>query len=351
MAEHDYVIKKSDKIYINYKLTAEQERISDEILQNFKKKKNQLINAVCGAGKTELVFKVIEYALKNKKRVGFAIPRKDVVIELSIRLQNAFQDAKVVAIYGGSTNVLEGDILVLTTHQLYRYEKYFDLLILDEIDAFPFKDNDVLYQLFLRSVKGNYVLMSATASKKFIQNLEKNKVQILNLFVRYHYKPIPVPKIYVVPLFIFKMIFLIFKLKKFIKEGKPVLVFVPTIDLSKKLYIFIKNFVKPGYFLNSTILDRQQIIDDFRNKIYKYLITTSVLERGVTLENLQVIIYKADSNIYNEAALTQISGRVGRKKNFTSGEVIFLGDKKTNEMEKSINRIVEANKNLQKLLL
>ena len=51
---------------ISYSLTKEQERISNKILKNYINGFNQLIYAVCGAGKTELVFKVMEYALKNK---------------------------------------------------------------------------------------------------------------------------------------------------------------------------------------------------------------------------------------------------------------------------------------------
>ena len=99
---------------------------------------------VFGAGKTELVYKVIFYALSHKQTVAFAIPRRDVVIELFPRIKNAFPNSKVVTVYGGHTGSLTGDIVLLTTHQLYRYEKYFDLIIIDEIDAFPFKDNFVL---------------------------------------------------------------------------------------------------------------------------------------------------------------------------------------------------------------
>ena len=48
------------KANISYTLSQEQEEISLKILEGFKRKKNTLVYAVCGAGKTELVFKVIE---------------------------------------------------------------------------------------------------------------------------------------------------------------------------------------------------------------------------------------------------------------------------------------------------
>lgn len=339
------------KLDIKYSLTVEQERIAKEVLDNFINSYDQLIYAVCGAGKTELVFKVIDYALKHKMKVGFAIPRKDVVIELSRRFQASFKNSIVTPVYGGNNSLIEGDIICLTTHQLYRYENFFDLLILDEIDAFPYKDNDVLYEMFKRSVKGHYVLMSATPSEKIINEFKKSKdKKILTLFTRYHMKEIPVPKIKIFIGMISKLIYIVYKLNKFIKENKPTLIFVPTIYDSKNLYNLIKNLAKTGYFVNSKSEERKEIIDKFRNGEFKYLVTTAVLERGVTLKNLQVIIYKADSEIYDDASLVQISGRVGRVVGATSGEVIYLSDKKTKAMVKAIEITNEANRHLQKLL-
>ena len=61
----------------------------------------------------------------NNKKVGFAIPRKDVVVELEDRIKDAFPLNNVVRVYGGHTDLLDGDIILLTTHQLFRYNKYF----------------------------------------------------------------------------------------------------------------------------------------------------------------------------------------------------------------------------------
>jgi len=75
-------------------------------------------------------------------------------------------------------------------------------------------------------------------------------------------------------------------------------------------------------------------------------VTTAVLERGVTLKNVQVIIYDADSDIYNEYSLVQIAGRVGRKYDAPTGEVIFLGSFKTPDMERAISTIQKRNADL-----
>jgi late competence protein required for DNA uptake (superfamily II DNA/RNA helicase) len=60
--------------------------------------------------------------------------------------------------------------------------------------------------------------------------------------------------------------------------------------------------------------NRQHIIDDFRRSKYKYLVTTAVLERGVTVKNLQVIVLKAITKYIRQGALIQIAGRGGEEK-------------------------------------
>ena len=64
------------------------------------------------------------------------------------------------------------------------------------------------------------------------------------------------------------------------------------------------------------------------------------------MRNLQVIIYKSHSFVYDKGTLIQISGRVGRKADAPTGEVVFLANRKTQEMVDAINEIEESNKSL-----
>lgn len=326
---------------INYQLSEEQKKISSKVVDLINNKKNVLINAVCGAGKTELVYEVILNCLKKGYQIGFAIPRKDVVIDLYPRIKEAFSNQQVVAVYGGHHSNLKGNIIILTTHQLYRYENYFDLLILDEIDAFPFQNNDTLNCFFKKSLKGNYIMMSATARDKIINEVKKDNGEVLFLDKRYHNHPLPVPKMK--SIIIGKIFYLWYLLYYFKKKKLPVLVFVPTIDECEELYNKCK-FIKNGYFVHSKKEDREQIITDFKNNKYDYLITTSVLERGVTIKNLQVIVFNAEHELYDEKSLIQISGRVGRKMDAYEGEVIFIASYITEEMQKCCKEIIRANK-------
>lgn len=334
---------KEAPIEIEFALSQEQGELSEKIVTNFKNGIDTLVYAVCGAGKTEISYAVISYAIYNGLTVGFALPRRDVVIELYYRLKEAFPKNSIAAVYGQHTNNLEADIIILTTHQLYRYEKYFDLLVMDEIDAFPFKDNELLISMYERSKRGNVVLMSATPSDKVIKSFQQDGHDILELRTRFHKKEIPVPKTVIHPSFL-KVFYLIKKLKQYKEDGKVCFIFTPSIAKCESLYRLLSIFVKGGEYVHSKRENRVEIIGNFKKNAYLFLVTTSVLERGVTFKNLQVIVTDADEeSIYSSATLIQISGRVGRKIGATGGDVIFLAEQETNSMRKAIDEIKFCN--------
>ena len=60
------------------------------------------------------------------------------------------------------------------------------------------------------------------------------------------------------------------------------------------------------------------------SRIISLLVTTTILERGVTISNVAVAVLGAENPVFDEAALVQISGRVGRDRKFPEGEICFL---------------------------
>lgn len=347
-AKDAYKTPEHAKIFLEYELSEEQKQLSNQLIKNYKEGKNSFINACCGSGKTEIVINSISYAIECGERVGFAVPRRDVAIELWERFKKIFKQNKIVLVCGGYHEKLEGDLVCLTTHQLFRYEKYFDLLIMDEVDAFPYQGNDTLHTFFKRSLRGKYILMSATITPELKSQIKRDGTQVLELFTRFHKHPLPVPECY-----LNNIVFLYYKLIKecrnFIKQGKQIFIFCPTISICETLYKLIKIFIKKGTFVHSKVQDRQIRINDFKNGKYTYLVTTAVLERGVTVKDLQVIVFLADHKIYDQYSLIQIAGRAGRKKEAPEGRVIFLVRKINDEINECISSIISANSNMQKL--
>ena len=348
-AEYNTQEPKNAYFALAYELSLEQKELSDRLVRNYQNGIDSLVNAVCGSGKTEICLKIIKYCIQNGLTVGFAVPRRSVCVELKNRFQSIFQKNKVIAVYGGHHNRIKGDIICLTTHQLFRYKNYFDLLIMDEIDAFPYKGNDVLKQMFANAVRGHHVLLTATPSKSLIKEYQQPGKDMMRLAVRFHRHPLPVPK-----LLFGGSISLHYKLlitvRKFLKKNKQLFIFVPTVDESKKIAFFLNLFFRKGTYINSKRNDNDLLIEEFRNKKYMYLVTTAVLERGVTIRDLQVIVFNADHNIYDSAALIQIAGRAGRRKDAPEGEVIFFVKRNNEEIQTAINDIESNNKILQDML-
>ncbi len=348
-ADEPFIEPKDTKYKLTYSLSKEQKALSKQLVINYKNKTNSLVKAVCGSGKTEIVLNTISYAIKKGSRVAFVVPRRDVAIELYLRFKEIFVNNTVILLYGGHHDCLTGDLICMTCHQLFRYEHYFDLIVMDEIDAFPYKGNDVLQAFFKRSLRGNYILLSATPSDEFVESFKREGGSVLELFVRFHRHPLPVPKA-VIGNRIKLLYELVKELRYFLSQNKPVFIFTPTIDICESTFNLLRIFVKGGNCVHSKHPKRAEIINNFRKGKYRYLVTTAVLERGVTIKNLQVIIFHADHSIYDSYSLVQIAGRVGRKKDAPTGEVIYLAEQFTKEMDKSIKDIQNANKTLQNLL-
>lgn len=156
------------------------------------------------------------------------------------------------------------------------------------------------------------------------------------------------PKIYY-GLIILKFIITLYRTRKYIKNNKPVLIFAPTIGIATNLFKILSKFIKNGGLVHSKVKNNSTIINNFKDTKLKYLVTTSVLERGITIKGLQVIIFNADHDIYNKETLVQIAGRVGRKKDEPTGDIIYLITRITPAILASINDIKEKNEYLHSM--
>ena len=319
---------------LSFDLTTNQKKVSDQIATTIKSN-SVLVEAVCGAGKTELVVQSVGNALMDNKKVGWAIPRRQVVLQLNDRLQKIFPTLKVIAVCEGHTSVFEGDLIICTTHQLFRYERYFDLLVLDEPDAFPYKGDAMLEAFVINSVKGHIIYLTATPSKEQKEQIKQGKIEHITLFQRPFNNRLPVPK---------KIIsfngYLYFWLMTYLKKTEhQTMVFVPTI---KKALMISKllNLV----CVTSKTENKEEVIQNFMNKKIKHIVCTTVLERGVTFSNIHVVVLNANHRVFDESSLIQISGRVGRDKNYPTGACYFLMNEQSKEVDKCIKEIEKANK-------
>jgi len=242
---------------------------------------------------------------------------------------------------GGYKYNEKSDFIFLTTHQLKKYENYFDLLIIDEVDAFPFYDDNKLENAAFLAAK-QFIYLSATVPLKYQNLVRKDKVKLVNNYYRHHLKIMPLPQ-FKETSSIMKFIHLLKLIFKF--RANPLIIYVPTKKRGRYLEKMIYLFIRKVKFVCSDNLN-DEIINKFRNREINILISTSVLERGITLANLNAIIYDSDNFIFDEAMLIQICGRVGRDVIHYQGEVIMLTKTITRAMINARKRIVSYNEML-----
>lgn len=363
ICEGDEIIRSCEKIIYpsirdggltwHGKLTAAQQEVSDELVNSFFKKQNHLVHAVTGAGKTEMLFKVVASCLSQGRRCCIATPRIDVVDELYPRLQEAFQKVTIGKYHGREYFEPKDEQLVIcTTHQLLKFYQAFDLLVIDEVDSFPFRNNPVLNYGAKNAVKedGSTFYLSATPDKNLVKQAKQGQIGYSLLKRRFHGGLLPVPQeiIFLRPFLKKEKLHpkLLREIRKIIASKKPLLIFIP-----KVIELPIYQKVLKTYFLKLKIdsvhaqdLQRQEKVLAFRNNKLDILLTTTILERGVTFKRVQVIVVAADDQIYNVPSLVQIAGRVGRSKDDQKGTVVFCYHRYTSEIKQARQQIQMMNK-------
>ncbi|AJS61654.1 DEAD/DEAH box helicase [Paenibacillus sp. IHBB 10380] len=314
-----------------------------------------LLWAVTGAGKTEMIFPLLDSILQVGGRVLVATPRRDVVLELAPRLAKAFPDESVVTLYGGSTERWRPGLLTLaTTHQLMRFYQAFDLVVIDELDAFPYHNDPMLAFAAYHACKpaGKFVYLSATPPQVLQREVARGTVGHARVPVRFHGHPLPVPKRVSLKLLaqcLCKPILLrpLFKeLKHSLNRGAQVFVFVSRIRHIQPLVEKLRKEFNSIEVEGTSSVDplRGEKVMAFRQTTIRLLVTTTILERGVTVPKSDVYVVDADSDLFDEASLVQMAGRAGRSSSDPAGAVVFASSEWTRSQRKAISQIKTMNR-------
>ncbi|AIQ14823.1 DEAD/DEAH box helicase [Paenibacillus durus] len=293
-----------------------------------------LLWAVTGAGKTEMIFPLLEAVLAAGGRALVATPRRDVVLELAPRLAKAFPAESIAVLYGGSQDRwAEGRLALATTHQLLRFHQAFDLVIIDELDAFPYHNDPMLAFAAEGACKpgGSFIYLSATPPTQMQREVRRGRLAHARVPVRFHGFPLPVPTHLKMP-----------SVADCLKRGRLPLKLLRTLrqSLERKAQIFLfaariaqidpllqlLRRAMPGVVIEGTSSqdpERAGKVTAFRRREISLLVTTTILERGVTVPRSDVFILDADNRLFDEASLVQMAGRAGRSKDDPKGRVVF----------------------------
>ncbi|WP_242685744.1 DEAD/DEAH box helicase family protein [Staphylococcus simiae] len=326
-----------------FELSEQQQYASNIIVEAVKIRQTVLLYAVTGAGKTEMMFKGIQQARQNGDNVAIVSPRVDVVIEISQRIKEAFKDEEIDILHQQSQQQFNGHFIIATVHQLYRFKGHFDVVFIDEVDAFPLSMDASLQQTIKSATKTTctIIYMTATPPKQLLRNIPTNN--IVKLPARFHRQPLLLPSFKYFKLTPNKrQTLLLNMIMQQIRSQRFTLVFFNNIDTMITTYQTYQQILNNLTYVYSSDAFRFEKVERLRKGDYQVLFTTTILERGFTMSKLDVIVI--DSHTFNEAALIQIAGRVGRKLQSTSGHVWFLHQGVTLEMLRAKRNIAMMNK-------
>ena len=333
-------------------LTPFQEQVSIGLLQAVDKEEPSLVHAVTGAGKTEMIYQVVAKVINRGGAVCLASPRIDVCLELYKRLQSDFT-CKISLLHGESEPYFRTPLVVATTHQLLKFYQAFDLLIVDEVDAFPYVDNPILYHAVNNCVKesGLKIFLTATSTDELDKKVKQGELKRLSLPRRFHGNPLVIPK----PVWLsdfdkhLQKNRLVPKLRRYIEKQRetayPLLIFASEIEKGERLKeILQRDFPNEKIgFVSSVTEDRLQQVQAFRDRELTILISTTILERGVTFPCVDVFVVEANHQLFTKSSLIQIGGRVGRSMDRPTGQLIFFHDGINRSIKKAIKEVKEMN--------
>ncbi|MDF7627544.1 helicase-related protein [Lactobacillaceae bacterium L1_55_11] len=307
-------------------LTAAQQQVSQALIATWRARQRRLVWAVTGAGKTEMLFPLLNAALLKGDRVALVSPRLDVINELAPRLRAAFPGQGLMVLHGRVEEPYQYTQLVLATvHQLLRFYQAFDLIIIDEVDSYPYQGDAMLAQAVRQAAKSNHceIYLTATPTRALRQAIKQGELAVSYLPLRFHRHLLPnitiqrcgdwrkrQPR----------------RLKEQVGQlalsGRPFLIFVPQVADLAVMAAYLADFKQlQGHTVHAQDPERTEKIEDLRAGRVQYLVTTTILERGVTFKGIDVVIIGAEERVFTENALVQIAGRVGRSAERPTGEI------------------------------
>ena len=334
-------------------LTEAQSLASGQVLAFIKNSEpgDALLWAACGAGKTEVCFPAAAWALGQGKSILFAAPRQDVIHDVAPRLQQDFPYCRMQVLTGAIPDKFQiGGMVLATTHQILRFWHAFDVIFLDEMDAFPYRGDRALAWGLSHALRpgGKILYLTATPSPEVLKAVKQRKMRLIRLPARHHRKPVPVPvwvKTSPAPA-AGKIAEAWAKIVKNLRQRGPVLAFVPKIA---QVEPWLKDFRRylPDWRLDGSYSSdpgRAGKMEALRRGDFDLFLSTTILERGITLQGIQVVILEADHPVFDERALVQMAGRAGRTREEPEGEALFVAVRMTSAMSTAIRWIEEQNK-------
>ena len=315
-----------------FDLTPSQKRSVEEILTDLKKTTpmNRLLEGDVGSGKTVVAAVAAFVSFLNGKRSVIMAPTQILAEQHFLTLTNLFRDYKLRIALVTSEGIKkdEGNVdLYVGTHALLHKNEGFDnvaLVVIDEQHRFGVEQRaQLIKKMRFENVAPHVLTMTATPIPRtvaltFYQDLDlstldelpKGRISTITWIV----PPVKRDKAYG------------WIKEKIEKDKIQVFIICPLIEESEKESMKDVKAVKAEYETLKKIfkgfkvgllhgklkmIEKNQIIQNFKKRKIQILVSTPVVEVGIDIPNANIMLIEA-SERFGLAQLHQLRGRVGR---------------------------------------
>ena len=199
---------------------------------------------------------------------------------------------------------------------------------------------------------GRYIYLTATSTLSLEEQVRLGSLEKHHLARRFHGNPLVLPKFFWQGRLQKSLMRgklprpLVYQIKKQRKSKFPLLIFFPNIAIGEKFTSILQNYLpdEKMAFVSSKSEERSATVENFREKELSILVTTTILERGVTFPQVDVFVCMANHHLYTSSSLIQIGGRVGRSPDRPTGKLYFFHEGLSKSMLRCREEIKVMNK-------
>lgn len=222
-----------------------------------------------------------------------------------------------------------------------------------DIYGFPYHNDPMLAYAAEQACKpdGSFIYLSATPPQEMQRQARLGRLPHARVPVRFHGHPLPMPQ-HLTMASVQQCLkratlpsSLIQAIRKSLTREAQIFLFVSRIAHIEGLITLLR-LLCPGVVIEGTSSKdpaRADKVTAFRNREISMLVTTTILERGVTVPRSDVFVLDADSSLFDEASLVQMAGRAGRSKDDPAGCVVFVSPQWSRSQRAAISQIRTMN--------
>ncbi|WMJ79658.1 hypothetical protein RBU49_12345 [Clostridium sp. MB40-C1] len=318
----------------------ESKKISHQILE-WSFSKERYLNIISPPYiSTDIFVELILNFIKQSKKVLYITNENDSDVEIieKIKKESKFRGYT----YLKQNSKFEESLLIIAKHEMVdKLNCKFDLVIYDEIKNFSEYTAYEIIDIMNSKAHDDTKLVTC-----FIEKIFENKRGIV-LPVRNNVYPLIEPKFISTRVDINKDIpYVIYEYLEWSLKinSQKVVIYVPSEDKVDKVYKYLALYCNK---MNKNILSfvenksNKKILNNFLKMKEGLLVTNDFYS---DISNSNVMVFFADDTVFDYKKLVYISGKVGKKEKNPKGEVIFLGNCETEDIDKARNITRNFNK-------